>query len=231
MGKVNFPLPAVYDDYGYWASWATLTGQTTKVILTPNDSDYVAYKMWVEESPPELCKIPEDANFPEYTKAFNDLQIRRLMEDYLARSNANAPDAAQRHEEYGYVRKNADGTYRLDPAGHQVIDQCQSRVVVPDDPTILAVFHTHPFSNNEQMLCPTDPTEAYKGRLNNGGGEPDWAHNIFTNNHRRSIGLNQVPYYILDKDYAYYNYPGGIPFDLANKAVYRSGGANCKWVY
>jgi hypothetical protein len=163
--------------------------------------------------------------------AFNDLTVRRAMEEYLARSNPTAPPA-QRHEEFGYVRKNADGTYRTDPASHTPINQCRSVVVVPDDPTILAVFHTHPFRDGEVMGCPDAPTRPYDGRANNGGSDPDWTHNLFTNFRRRDAGLNQVPYYIIDLEYAYYNYPGGVRFDLANKAVYRSGGPNnCKWVY
>ena len=40
-----------------------------------------------------------------------------------------------------------------------------------------------------------------------------------------------MPYYIIDLEYAYYNYPMGVQFDPANKSEYRGGRANCKWVY
>jgi hypothetical protein len=197
-GTVNFPLPAVLDDYGWTASWATVTGQTTKVILTPNDSDYVAYKVWVEESPPPC---PPTGDQIADNKAFRD----SLQAEYNRA-------VAEGLERAGWVYRNVTTLeVMLKPDFGTGRDACRVFGLPDAGPAIagyalLASYHVHMIPPNETIgfRCPGIPITAKAG---NGPSEQNGDLDKVAQTQKRHFLIDENELFIIQPNRTYTTFP------------------------
>jgi hypothetical protein len=207
--------------------------------IYPDKREFMGWQAQFEPPPDTLCKGPTQN--PAHTAPFNDVNVRRIMEQMLKDSDTLGPPSSRR-EQFGYVRRNPDGSHRIDRVEPDArLNHCENRIVVPSDPTILAVVHTHPYRDQENMRCPGKVTQPgqpppildipYDGAASDGGSTPDWLHKIGTNFAREGAGLPKVPYYVIDVDFAYFMHPDALAGERANFRISRRGGpGGCKWV-
>jgi hypothetical protein len=213
----------------------TLAGRFTSVDLIPAANDYVSYDAEVVEAPQDTtCKF-QDPDRPQHVEPLNDLAVRAAMDSMLARGTPDAP-FTQRREKVGVVRKNADGSFRVDELPATSTSQCGLSWSLPVDVSIVALVHTHPFADGDVPGCPGAETVPYKPLVQGGGSGVDWFYKGWSNGNIRAANNHPpIPWYIIDKDFVHYMPANSLQDDKETKSISRSaaGGQNpggCKWI-
>ena len=160
------------------------------------------------------------------------------MDELLQLGNVAATDPKQRHEEVRVVRRNPDGTFRVDPFPFTIKNFCSSDIsaeAVAQDTSIIAVIHNHISTDGEIAGCPGAEKERYRPIRQAGGSLGDYGKKAEINYKRltaRPIPQQPVAFFVIDPERAYYLPPmstqGGREFKyLSRNAALNPG--NCTW--
>ena len=149
--------------------------------------------------------------------------VRRELENLLIASNAFNSDFAARREHGSFGYRNPDGTYRIEPVQTQM-RTCGSDVDIPfsqiSDPTLVAFFHSHPFSDGDVAPCQDGPTQ-YAPHVQGGGSPTDYNSMMLQNLIRLSLGLPRIRWIVIDKDNIWLMDPTADQYNAARTAVHK----------
>lgn len=194
--------PSDYPVFGssfHWEVLATFTARGVRKI-----------KLSTGGSPPggastraQLFFKPDTVDCPPYNDPYLDsASVRNELNDMLVRGNFTNPNFSLRREKNTLVYKNPDGSLRF-VLGTQ-IGVCggpfQMTLAEMQDPTFVAVLHSHPFHNLDVAPCPGGPL-SYNPGLQGGGSGADYATMNNVNMFRaQQAGYTRIRWYTVDGD-------------------------------
>jgi len=231
---------------------------TVRIIpaVDPNNpSDPGEFMAWQAQSdpppppPPDtLCNFVDTLGFPQDVEPLNDTTVRRAMENLLARSKIDRP-FSERRELVAVVRRNPDGTFRVDDIPTQevmypqactpgtqgcVVEFCAvawNPVPLYTDPTVVAIMHTHPAAENDVPGCPGNPSYKYEPLLQQGGSSWDYRIKTTINYERGRRLIPPVPHYIIDIGRVYYIPRMASQYSGLFQYMFRGlNPRSCRWV-
>ena len=150
----------------------------------------------------------------QYDSVLNNPLVRRALEDLLVEGNAFDVVQANRSERVKLVMRNSDGSLRVDLPSSQLNRLCNSIFPLPlFDPDLVAILHSHPFTQGELTPCGENPPNPYDPPSTGGGSGGDYFRSLLDWIRRRGQGLPDFRDIVIDKDSIWAMKPGALPDD------------------